>query len=68
VRHFARDIDSLTGVDSLVSEYGTAVYAQKVLVPELLKMLVQEDMRVDAKRARQILNESNKIGDLLNLE
>ncbi|EDN04279.1 predicted protein [Histoplasma mississippiense (nom. inval.)] len=68
VRHFARDIDSLAGTDSLASKYGTVVYAQEVLVPELLEMLVQEDMGVDTKRARQILKESNTIGDMLNHE
>ncbi|KKZ62331.1 hypothetical protein EMCG_00405 [[Emmonsia] crescens] len=65
---FAHVINSLTGIDSLVSKYGTVVYAQEVLVPELLEMLVQEDMVVDTKEARQILKESNKIGDLLNRE
>ncbi|EEQ89927.1 uncharacterized protein BDCG_05047 [Blastomyces dermatitidis ER-3] len=40
----------------------------EVLVPELLEMLVREDMGVDARGARRILKESNKIGKLLNLE
>ncbi|EDN04288.1 predicted protein [Histoplasma mississippiense (nom. inval.)] len=66
VRHFARDIDSLAGIDALVSKYGTVVYAQEVLVPELLEMLVQKDMGVDLKGARRILKESNKIGKLFN--
>ncbi|OAX78803.1 hypothetical protein ACJ72_06884 [Emergomyces africanus] len=68
VRHFARDIDALAGIDSVVSKYDTVVYAQEVLVLELLEMLVQENMKVDVKGARQILKESNKIGDLLNCE
>ncbi|EEQ91148.1 uncharacterized protein BDCG_06268 [Blastomyces dermatitidis ER-3] len=66
--HFKDAIDSLAGIDSVASKYGTVVYAQEVLVPELLEMLVQEDMGVDAKGARWILKESNKIGNLLNLE
>ncbi|OJD20814.1 hypothetical protein ACJ73_07851 [Blastomyces percursus] len=68
VSHFKDAIDSLAGIDSVVSKYGTFVYAQEVLVPELLEMLVQEDMGVNAKAARRILKESNKIGKLLNLE
>jgi hypothetical protein len=36
-------------------------------VPELLVVLVQEDMGVNEKQARQILKESDKIGELLNL-
>ncbi|EGE79583.2 hypothetical protein BDBG_02420 [Blastomyces gilchristii SLH14081] len=67
VSHFKDAIDSLAGIDSVVSKYGTVVYAQ-VLVPEPLEMLVREDMGVDAKGARRILKESNKMGNLLNLE
>ncbi|EGC42500.1 conserved hypothetical protein [Histoplasma capsulatum var. duboisii H88] len=68
VRHFACDIDTLAGLDSVVSKYSTVVYTQEILVPELLEMLVREDMGVDAERARRILGESNEIGDLLNSE
>ncbi|OJD23012.1 hypothetical protein ACJ73_05630 [Blastomyces percursus] len=49
VCHFKDAIDSLAGIDSVVSKYGTVVYAQEVLAPELLEMLVQEDMGVDVK-------------------
>ncbi|EER43765.1 conserved hypothetical protein [Histoplasma capsulatum H143] len=66
--HFKDAINSLAGIDSVVSKYGPVVYAQEVLVPELLEMLVREDMGVDAKGARRILKESNEIGNLLNLE
>ncbi|OJD13194.1 hypothetical protein AJ78_06312 [Emergomyces pasteurianus Ep9510] len=68
VCHFKDVINSLAGIDSVVSKYGTVVYAQEVLVPELLEMLVQKDMEVDVKEARQILKESNEIGNLLNHE
>ncbi|EEH41432.2 ubiquitin-conjugating enzyme [Paracoccidioides lutzii Pb01] len=40
-------IDSLAGIDSHFSKYDTIVYAQKALVPELLEMLVREDVAVD---------------------
>ncbi|ODH12937.1 hypothetical protein ACO22_07768 [Paracoccidioides brasiliensis] len=58
--HFKDAIDSLAGIDSVASKYGTVVYAQEVLV--------QEDMGVDAKGACRILKESTKIRNLLNLE
>ncbi|OJD11669.1 hypothetical protein AJ78_07605 [Emergomyces pasteurianus Ep9510] len=68
VSHFKDAINSLAGIDSVVSKYDLVVYAQEVLVLELLKMLVREDMRVDVKEACRILKESNEIGNLLNLE
>ncbi|PGH02618.1 hypothetical protein AJ80_08830 [Polytolypa hystricis UAMH7299] len=69
IYHFSRDIDSLAKFDGLVSKCGGTVnYAQEVLVPELLVMLVQDDMGVNAEEAVQILEESDKIGVLLNCE
>ncbi|EEQ90204.1 uncharacterized protein BDCG_05324 [Blastomyces dermatitidis ER-3] len=50
VSHFKDAIDSLAGIDGMTLKYGTIVYAQKVLVPELLKMLIQ-DMGFNAKGA-----------------
>jgi len=46
--------------------YGTLTYAQEVLVPELLVMLVQDDLGVDDTRTRRILEEGDEIGELLN--
>jgi hypothetical protein len=51
--------------DSLVSSRGYSLYVQAVLVPELAVRLVMEDMGVEAKEARQILEESAWIGELL---
>ncbi|OJD18199.1 hypothetical protein AJ78_01757 [Emergomyces pasteurianus Ep9510] len=68
VCHFKDTIDSLTGIDSVVLKYDTVVYAQEVLVSELLDMLAQENMKVDVKEARRILKKSNKMRNLLNLE
>ncbi|EEH40728.2 hypothetical protein PAAG_02704 [Paracoccidioides lutzii Pb01] len=70
LRRMATLLATGTGMDreGLVSKYGIIVYAQEVLMPELLKMMDQKVMRVDVKDACQILKESNKISDLLNDE
>ncbi|OJD09908.1 hypothetical protein ACJ73_10023 [Blastomyces percursus] len=68
ILNFKDAIDSLAGIDSVVSKYATVVYAQEVLVPELLEMLVRKNMGVDVKGARRIVKESNKVGKFLNLE
>ncbi|OJD16918.1 hypothetical protein AJ78_02955 [Emergomyces pasteurianus Ep9510] len=68
VSHFKDVINSLAGIDSVVSKYGLVVYAQKVLVLELLKMLIQKNMKVNVKETCQILKKSNEIENLLNLE
>jgi len=54
--------------DKLISSGGVSAYVQAVLVPELAIWLVQGDMGVDEVQARQILQESIDIGDLLNEE
>jgi hypothetical protein len=64
--HFASHINSMVVDDPLVLNCGALKYAQEVLVPELLVMLVREDMEVGDGRARQILEESEENGDLLN--
>ncbi|OJD22693.1 hypothetical protein ACJ73_05957 [Blastomyces percursus] len=66
MHHFADLIHSIATTDPIVLNYGELTYAQEVLVPELLALLVQEDMRVDERRACQILEESEEIGELIN--
>jgi hypothetical protein len=51
--------------DRLVSARGYAGYVQSVLVPELAVRLIMDDMKVDASSARDILEESVAIGELL---
>ncbi|ODH12987.1 hypothetical protein ACO22_07714 [Paracoccidioides brasiliensis] len=53
VSHFKGASTCLAGIDSVVSKDDTVVYAQEVLIPELLEMSVQEDMSVDAKEGHQ---------------
>ena len=47
---------------------GVSGFVQAVLVPELAEQLVREDMKVSDVRAREIVNESAELGDLLNPE
>lgn len=52
--------------DRQVSARGYGHYVQAVLVPELVVRLIVEDMSVSPEQARQIMEESVKVGELLN--
>ncbi len=65
---FASRIRRLAGTDRLVSAAGVAGFVQGVLAPELVVMLVKDDMNVDEEHARVILEESSEIGNLVNEE
>lgn len=60
--HFADELRDLAVSDSLIGASGVAGgvsgFVQAVLVPEVAVALVREDMKVDDKRAREILKES----------
>lgn len=64
--HFADCIHSISTTDALVLNYSEIIHAQEVLIPELLVLLVKKDMGVDNMRAREILEKSEKIGELVN--
>ncbi|KAM5443702.1 hypothetical protein MferCBS31731_001476 [Microsporum ferrugineum] len=66
IARFAPRVRELALSDSLVQAVGVSGYVQAVLVPELTTMLVKEDMGVDDEEARQIIQDSMEIGDLLN--
>ncbi|KAL8663903.1 MAG: hypothetical protein Q9202_003452 [Teloschistes flavicans] len=66
--HFASRIRRLASTDKLVSTGGVAGFVQAVLAPELAVMVVKDDMKVDDEQAREILNESSEVGNLLNEE
>jgi hypothetical protein len=72
VRHFADELRDLAVSDSLIGASGVAAgvsgFVQAVLVPEVAVALVQEDMKCDERRARDILKESLELGELLNEE
>lgn len=65
---FASRIRRLGGTDKLISAAGVSGFVQAVLVPELVVMLVKDDMHVDEEQARVILEDSTEIGHLLNEE
>ncbi|GAP83352.1 putative restriction of telomere capping protein 4 [Rosellinia necatrix] len=54
--------------DKLISVRSYTGYVQTVLVPELTVRLIMEDMSVTEERARQVLEESIEIGELLQEE
>ncbi|KAI0486349.1 RTC4-like domain-containing protein [Xylaria cf. heliscus] len=54
--------------DKLISARTYTGYVQTVLVPELTVRLIMEDMSVAEERARNILEESIEIGELLHEE
>ena len=70
--HFADELRDLAVSDALIGASGVAGgvsgFVQAVLVPEVAVALVKEDMKVDDKRAREVLKESLELGELLNEE
>ncbi|KAI1273398.1 RTC4-like domain-containing protein [Xylaria sp. FL0933] len=54
--------------DKLISARTYTGYVQMVLVPELAVRLIMEDMSVAEERAREVLEESVEIGELLHEE
>ncbi|KAI1176827.1 RTC4-like domain-containing protein [Nemania sp. FL0916] len=54
--------------DKLISARSYTGYVQTVLVPELTVRLIIEDMAVTETRAREVLEESVEIGELLHEE
>ncbi|KAI1333239.1 hypothetical protein F5Y16DRAFT_355208 [Xylariaceae sp. FL0255] len=51
--------------DRLISARSYTGYVQSVLVPELTVRLIMEDMSIAEEKARQVLQESVEIGELL---
>ncbi len=68
MRHFAPRIQAAACADDLILACGVLTYAQEVLVPELLVMLIKEDLGIDSEAARQVLEKSAEIGELLNFD
>ena len=68
MNHFSSTLRSISTKDDFVAVQGVPTFVQLVLVPELTVMLVKGDMQVDDERAREILQESRDLGELLNEE
>ena len=54
--------------DRLIAARGPTAFVQSVCVLEVATRLVEEDMGVDAERARELLKESAGLGELVNEE
>ncbi|OCK77699.1 hypothetical protein K432DRAFT_268623, partial [Lepidopterella palustris CBS 459.81] len=67
-KQFAPQIRRLAPTDPLIASGGVSNFVQAVLVPELASRLVGEDMGVGGERARELLGESGRIGNLVNEE
>ena len=66
--NFASKLRRRCSTDSLVSARGVTNYVRAVLVPELATLLVMDDMKVDAEKARVVLRDSVELGNFLNEE
>ena len=65
---FASKLRRRSSTDSLISSRGITNYVQAVLVPELATLLVMDDLKVDAEKARGVLRDSVELGNFLNEE
>ncbi|CAM1507212.1 Fc.00g068530.m01.CDS01 [Cosmosporella sp. VM-42] len=54
--------------DRVISGRGTPAFIQSVLVAELGVRMIQEDMDVSAKEAREIMEESKALGEMVHEE
>jgi hypothetical protein len=70
--HFAKRLRELATTDPLIASFGVkggvSGFTQSVLVPELLVSLVMEDMKVGPSQARDMLQNSKELGELLSQE
>jgi hypothetical protein len=64
--NFSDDIRGLAGSDKLIAARSPSGYIQMVLAPELATLVIMDDMDVEQHRARKIMQESIKLGDLLH--
>jgi hypothetical protein len=63
---FGPELHRRSNSDGLIRTTGVSDFVITVLVPELAVMLVKEDMNVCDKTARQVLQESASLGEMLH--
>ncbi|TLS25351.1 hypothetical protein PpBr36_07671 [Pyricularia pennisetigena] len=68
VKRFSRQLRERAIQDRLVAARGHTTFVQSVLVPELAVQLMMEDLDIEAEAARDVLQESAKLGELLHEE
>jgi hypothetical protein len=54
--------------DRRISSRGPTAFVQAVLVPEVAVLLIMEDMNVEVEEARDILEDSASVGELIHEE
>lgn len=66
---FSRKLRASSATDPLIaSGGGVSSYVQAVLVPELAVRLICDDMSVGMERAKELLEQTSELGELLNEE
>ncbi|QPC75762.1 hypothetical protein HYE68_006514 [Fusarium pseudograminearum] len=68
VDEFGRSLKDKATKDRVIAGRGSAAFIQSVLVAELAVQLIMEDMNVNAREAREIMEESKTLGELLHEE
>lgn len=66
IKKFSSLLRERAPMDRLISGRGYTAFVQLVLVPELAVRLIKEDMAIDEDEARELMEETRAIGDLLN--
>ncbi|UZP33752.1 hypothetical protein NXS19_001568 [Fusarium pseudograminearum] len=68
VDEFGQSLKDKATKDRVIAGRGSAAFIQSVLVAELAVQLIMEDMNVNAREAREIMEESKTLGELLHEE
>ncbi|SPJ83748.1 uncharacterized protein FTOL_10264 [Fusarium torulosum] len=68
VEEFGESLKEKATKDRVISGRGSAAFIQSVLVAELAVQLIMEDMDVSAAEAREIMEESKTLGELIHEE
>ena len=66
--NFVSKLRRRSSTDRLISARGVTNYVRAVLVPELATLLVMDDMKIDAEKARMVIRDSVQLGSFLNEE
>ncbi|KKZ62889.1 hypothetical protein EMCG_02734 [[Emmonsia] crescens] len=66
--HFGPHLGDMVVTEPLVANYDILAYAHEALVPELLLLLVKEDLNISEADAARLIDESTEIGDIINEE
>ena len=65
LNRFQVQLDELAHNDRLTTITGLPRYIQDIIIPEIVLVLIQEDMKVDKDQAHNILESSMYLGELL---